>query len=231
MPRQRNLQFTPYVLGQSLRGTARSNETGDLGADLKYSVTPSMTLDLTYNTDFAQVEVDDEQINLDRFTLFFPEKRPFFLENAGLFSVGQSGAVDIFFSRRIGLSETGGQIPIVGGGRLSGKIGTNTNVGFLNMQTAAVEATGTPQQNFTVGRVRQDLPNRSNVGAMFAGTRPAVWQVTRTTTGVTPLTDAGGLVKEAPSVGSWRVRRHQGYQHRTRTPMRSVRSISQNRRV
>ena len=173
VPPQRNLQFTPYVLGQSLRRTARSNETGDLGADLKYSVTPSMTLDLTYNTDFAQVEVDDEQINLDRFTLFFPEKRPFFLENAGLFSVGQSGAVDIFFSRRIGLSETGGQIPIVGGGRLSGKIGTNTNVGFLNMQTAAVEATGTPQQNFTVGRVRQDLPNRSNVGAMFVNRQAA----------------------------------------------------------
>ena len=167
VPPQRNLQFTPYVLGQSLRGTARSNETGDLGADLKYSVTPSMTLDLTYNTDFAQVEVDDEQVNLDRFTLFFPEKRPFFLENAGLFSVGQSGAVDVFFSRRIGLSESGGQVPIVGGGRLSGKIGTNTNVGFLNMQTAGVEATSTPRQNFTVGRVRQDLPNRSNIGGMF----------------------------------------------------------------
>ena len=167
VPPQRNLQFTPYVLGRSLRGAARSNETGDLGGDLKYSVTPSMTLDLTYNTDFAQVEVDDEQINLDRFTLFFPEKRPFFLENAGLFSVGQSGAVDVFFSRRIGLSESGGQVPIVGGGRLSGQVGTNTNIGFLNMQTAAVEATSTPRQNFTVGRVRQDLPNRSNIGAMF----------------------------------------------------------------
>ena len=173
VPPQRNLQFTPYVLGQSLRGVARSNETGDLGADLKYSVTPSMTLDLTYNTDFAQVEVDDEQVNLDRFTLFFPEKRPFFLENAGLFSVGQSGAVDVFFSRRIGLSESGGQVPIVGGGRLSGKIGTNTNVGFLNMQTAAVEATNTPRQNFTVGRVRQDLPNRSNIGAMFVNRQAA----------------------------------------------------------
>ena len=169
VPPQRNLQLTPYALGEALHRTesATNVATGDIGADLKYSVTPSMTLDLTYNTDFAQVEVDDQQINLDRFTLFFPEKRPFFLENAGLFSVGQSGAVDIFFSRRIGLGDDGEQIPIIGGGRLSGKVGTNTNIGFLNMQTQSVDGTGTPMQNFTVARVRQDLANRSNVGAMF----------------------------------------------------------------
>jgi hypothetical protein len=102
VPPQRNLQLTPYALGDSLtrKSDNRTINTGEFGVDLKYSVTPSMTLDLTYNTDFAQVEVDDEQVNLDRFTLFFPEKRPFFLENAGLFSVGQSGAVDIFSSRR-----------------------------------------------------------------------------------------------------------------------------------
>ena len=172
VPPQRNLQFTPYLLGSTLHRTAtrRNLNTGDLGADLKYSVTPSMTLDLTANTDFAQVEVDDEQINLDRFTLFFPEKRPFFLENAGLFSVGQPGAVDVFFSRRIGLGENGEQIPILGGGRLSGKVGSNTNIGFLNMQTAAVGDPGdegaVPGRNFTVARLRQDLANRSNVGAM-----------------------------------------------------------------
>jgi len=169
VPSQRNLQLTPYVLGNSLRrrNDSRTLNTGEIGGDLKYSVTPSMTLDLTYNTDFAQVEVDDEQVNLDRFTLFFPEKRPFFLENAGLFSVGQQGAVDVFFSRRIGLSESGTQVPILGGGRLSGKLGTNTNIGFLNMQTEALQATATPRQNFTVARVRQDLANRSNIGAMF----------------------------------------------------------------
>ena len=169
VPAQRNLQLTPYILGESLYRTQdrRDLTTGDLGADLKYSVTPSLTLDLTYNTDFAQVEVDDQQINLDRFTLFFPEKRPFFLENAGLFSVGQSGAVDIFFSRRIGLGDSGEQVPIVGGGRLSGKVGRNTNVGFLNMQTASVGGSGTLGQNFTVARVRQDLANRSNIGAML----------------------------------------------------------------
>ena len=169
VPAQRNLQLMPYALGDAAYSTetAQTSRSGDVGVDLKYSISPSMTLDATYNTDFAQVEVDDEQVNLDRFTLFFPEKRPFFLENAGLFSVGQSGAVDVFFSRRIGLGEYGEQIPIHGGGRLSGKVGNNTNIGFLNMQTGAVGSTGTPQQNFTVGRVRQDLANRSNVGVMF----------------------------------------------------------------
>ena len=169
VPPQRNLQLTPYVLGDAEYRLEddRTVNTGDIGADLKYSVTPSLTLDLSYNTDFAQVEVDDQQINLDRFNLFFPEKRPFFLENAGLFSVGQQGQVDIFFSRRIGLGDSGQPIPIVGGGRLSGKVGRNTNVGFLNMQQQASSATGTPAQNFTVARVRQDMANRSNVGAIF----------------------------------------------------------------
>ena len=169
VPPQRNLKLTPYVLGEALRRTDDTQTTalGDVGADLKYSITPSVTLDLTYNTDFAQVEVDDQRVNLDRFTLFFPEKRPFFLENAGLFSVGQPGQIEVFFSRRIGIGESGGQIPILGGGRLSGKVGNNTNVGFLNIQTESVNATGTPSNNFTVARVRQDFQNRSNIGAMF----------------------------------------------------------------
>ena len=169
VPPQRNLKLTPYVLGEALRRTGDTKTTalGDFGADLKYSVTPSMTLDLTYSTDFAQVEVDDQQVNLDRFNLFFPEKRPFFLENAGLFSVGQPGQLEVFFSRRVGIGEGGGQIPIFGGGRLSGKVGSNTNVGFLNIQTQSVNATGTPSNNFTVARVRQDFQNRSNIGAMF----------------------------------------------------------------
>ena len=169
VPPQRNLKLTPYVLGEALRRTDDTKTTalGDFGADLKYSVTPSMTLDLTYSTDFAQVEVDDQQVNLDRFNLFFPEKRPFFLENAGLFSVGQPGQLEVFFSRRVGIGESGGQIPIFGGGRLSGKVGSNTNVGILNIQTQSVNATGTPSNNFTVARVRQDFQNRSNIGAMF----------------------------------------------------------------
>ena len=167
-PAQRNLKLTPYVLGEALRSAAarRTIGDGDFGADLKYSITPSMTLDLTYNTDFAQVEVDEEQINLDRFNLFFPEKRPFFLENAGLFSVGRPGQVEIFFSRRIGIDDAGGQVPILGGARLSGKVGGDTNVGFVNMQTEAVGG-ALAAQNFTVARVRQDLPSRSNVGVIL----------------------------------------------------------------
>jgi hypothetical protein len=106
VPDSRNLKILPYVLGSANHDyTVANPETkvdGDLGVDLKYSITPSLTLDATYNTDFAQVEVDEQQINLDRFSLFFPEKRPFFLENAGLFSVGETGEAEIFFSRRIG---------------------------------------------------------------------------------------------------------------------------------
>ena len=167
VPGQGNLKLTPYVLGDAVRSAARSEtiSTGDFGVDLKYSVTPGMTLDLTANTDFAQVEVDEEQINLDRFNLFFPEKRPFFLENAGLFSVGRPGQVEVFFSRRIGIGEEGQQVPILGGGRLSGKVGDNTNIGFLNMQTAG-QGDNVAGQNFTVARIRQDLPSRSNIGAI-----------------------------------------------------------------
>ena len=175
VPPPRNLQLNPYVLGKTLRRDVDTRATmlGDVGADLKYSVTPSLTLDLTWNTDFAQVEVDDQQINLDRFNLFFPEKRPFFLENAGLFSVGQPGELELFFSRRIGIGDDGERIPIRGGGRLSGQVGANTHIGVLNMRTATVDATGTPSNNFTVARVRQDLPNRSNLGAMVVDRRAA----------------------------------------------------------
>ena len=173
VPPQRNLKVMPYLLGETVNRTVeqRTTSTGDFGADLKYSVTPSLTLDMTYNTDFAQVEVDEEQINLDRFNLFFPEKRPFFLENAGLFSVGQPGQIEIFFSRRIGIGEGGAQVPILGGGRLSGKIGSNTNVGFLNMQTESTGATSIAAQNFTVARVRQDFASRSNLGAIVVSRR------------------------------------------------------------
>jgi len=164
----RNFKFMPYVLSeakfQELDQLNRKQWHGDFGADVKYSLTPALTLDATYNTDFAQVEVDEQQINLDRFPLFFPEKRPFFLENAGLFTVGSPGEVEIFFSRRIGLDNSGRAIPIIGGGRVSGKVGTS-DIGLLNMQT---ESLGTLQaNNFTVARFKQELPNRSNLGAIF----------------------------------------------------------------
>jgi len=167
-PKQRNLQFTPYVLAEARRAgeVDASNETdADAGFDLKYSLTPSLTLDATVNTDFAQVEADEQQINLDRFNLFFPEKRPFFLENAGLFKVGVPQEVELFFSRRIGLGPAGQQIPIEGGLRLSGKVGSN-NLGLLYMR--AEETPGVaPRNDFAVARYSRDLPNRSAVGAIF----------------------------------------------------------------
>jgi len=167
-PALRNLRITPYALGNALESGVKpvdSTVLGEVGGDLKYSLTPSLTLDATVNTDFAQVEVDDQQVNLDRFTLFFPEKRPFFLENAGFFSVGNPGEVDLFFSRRIGIGDAGQSIPILGGGRVSGKVG-RYNVGVLNMQTDDYQDTvaGT---NFSVARVSRDLPNRSSIGAIF----------------------------------------------------------------
>ena len=117
-----NLKVIPYILGEVSKvfeaDEPVTDYRADAGFDVKYSITPSLTLDLTYNTDFAQVEVDNEQVNLDRFNLFFLEKRPFSLENAGQFSVGSPGEVDLFFSRRIGISEEGSVVPIIGGARL-----------------------------------------------------------------------------------------------------------------
>jgi len=167
-PAQRNLKITPYVLGSANRGGELdgTETTSEFGFDIKYSITPSLTLDGTYNTDFAQVEVDEQQINLDRFNLFYPEKRPFFLENAGSFTVGNPREVELFFSRRIGISEDGDILPVEGGARLSGKIGGSTNIGLLYMATEAVEDIA-PGNNFSVARISQELPNRSSIGAIF----------------------------------------------------------------
>ncbi len=167
VPAVRTLKVTPYALG-NVRASGPvpvgAAWLGDVGGDLKFTVTPSLALDLTVNTDFAQVEVDDQQVNLDRFNLFFPEKRPFFLENSGFFTVGNPGEVDLFFSRRIGLGASGQSIPIVGGGRLSGKAG-RYNIGVLEMQTAS--GSTEPANNFAVVRVSRDLPNRSSIGGLF----------------------------------------------------------------
>jgi hypothetical protein len=169
LPPQRNFKFTPYALGQFSRGGEVPTETHfdeEFGFDAKYSITPSLTLDVTYNTDFAQVEVDEIQVNLDRFSLFFPEKRTFFLENAGQFAVGTPGEVELFFSRRIGIGTNGIQQPIEGGVRLSGKVGDSTNVGLLHMQTDSVDGL-VAANDFTVARINQELPNRSSIGAIF----------------------------------------------------------------
>jgi hypothetical protein len=166
-PTVRNFKLMPFVLGSAIASGVRPVDTersGEVGGDLKYNLTPSLALDGTVNTDFAQVEVDDQQVNLDRFNLFFPEKRPFFLENAGFFSVGNPGEVDLFFSRRIGLGSSGEAIPIIAGGRVSGKAG-RFNVGLLNMQTNDLDNI-VPSNNFSVARISRDLPNRSSIGGI-----------------------------------------------------------------
>lgn len=165
-----NLKFIPYVLGKlekDYEQVASSLDfSPDVGGDIKYSITPSLTLDVTYNTDFAQVEVDDQQVNLDRFNLFFPEKRPFFLENAGLFTVGSPGEVDLFFSRRIGIGDEGNLVPIIGGARLSGKL-NRTNIGLLSMFTEDVDDAGIDKNNFSVARVNHEFKGRTALGAVL----------------------------------------------------------------
>lgn len=168
IPPQRNVSVTPYALTSAQRRYDVDQEFDypyEIGADAKIGVTRGLTLDLTYNTDFAQVEVDEEQVNLTRFNLFFPEKRPFFLENAGLFSVGSSSSAQMFFSRRIGVGPTGQIIPIQGGGRLTGRAG-GVDVGLLHIRTDGTEDADHTNA-FSVARVSKELPNRSRIGGFF----------------------------------------------------------------
>jgi len=175
VPNTRNIKIMPYVLGQNnkvINETSNSDQDGNFGLDAKMSVSSTMTLDLTYNTDFAQVEADDQQINLDRFSLFFPEKRAFFLENAGLFSVGTGGGffgpdIEMFFSRRIGVGPDGVPVPIIGGGRLTGTL-SGMKIGMLTMRTDAVKDL-TDENQYSVLRIKKELPNRTHIGAMYTG--------------------------------------------------------------
>src|SRR5690606_6304337 len=174
-PAQRPITVTPYVLGSGRKDYLAGSDAdfdADVGGDAKIGLTPSLVLDLTVNTDFAQVEVDDDQINLTRFRLFFPEKRPFFLENAGTFAVGTPQDVEIFFSRRGGI-ESGTVVPILVGGRVTGRVAGLT-VGLLGIQTDRLASTDVegrpfdlaPAENFGVLRVLRDFPNRTRIGAV-----------------------------------------------------------------
>ena len=171
---RRSLQIVPFITGgiqqDYTRDPAVKKYTPEVGVDLKYTLTSSLTLDLTANTDFAQVEVDEEQVNLTRFDLFFPEKRPFFLENSGYSTVGTPQEVELFFSRRIGIDPTGAQIPIAGGARVSGKQG-RFNIGFLNMQSQSVLGVA-PANNFTVARLVREFGRRSSVGVLAINKSP-----------------------------------------------------------
>jgi hypothetical protein len=167
-----DLRLKPYVTaGVRYDRVGANSDTGplrDVGGDVKYGLGHGLGLDLTVNTDFAQAEVDEQQVNLTRFALFFPEKRDFFLENSGLFTVGTRGLeriMDLFFSRRIGLSDTGMPIPIQGGARLTGKVGGSHNIGVMDLQTEAYN--GQPADNFLVARYSKDVNRRSKFGGLF----------------------------------------------------------------
>ncbi len=185
--RGRNLRVKPFVIGEVRNLASGTDLSPDAGLDLKYNVTPSLTLDVTANTDFSQVEVDEQVVNLTRFAVVFPEKREFFLENSGIFQFGdvpgergpdRQKEMQLFFSRRIGLfpdghPRQGEELGILGGGRLSGRVGAYT-LGLITMQTKSVENDSQtavndslPSNNFTVVRVKRDVLANSDVGAVL----------------------------------------------------------------
>ena len=184
----RALELKPYVTSNvttdlTSAPTVRNAVGKDFGFDAKYGVTQNLTADFTYNTDFAQVEADEQQVNLTRFSLFFPEKRDFFLENQGTFNFGGAGSNNntnastngigtnsggdvpiLFYSRRIGLDQ-GRQVPIRVGGRLTGRTGP-FSVGVIDVQSDDIEAVALPSANFAVARLKRDVLSRSAVGAI-----------------------------------------------------------------
>lgn len=183
LPRGRNLWIKPYALGDRLTGAryAPAEESGAAGIDAKWGLTPRMTLDLTVNTDFSQVEVDQEQVNLSRFSLFFPERRDFFLENDGTFGFQDTAIRNyrtgssprnfrLFNSRRIGLSSTREPLPIGGGARLTGRIGDRFEVGLLDMQTRSLnglsDGSDYTAENFAVARAKGTF-GPATIGGMF----------------------------------------------------------------
>jgi hypothetical protein len=175
----RDLRVKPYALGRTLRETGGASFGRDMefGGDLKFGLTSGLTLDATANPDFAQVEADEQQVNLSQFSQFFPEKREFFLENSGIFYVGDAARNNrvrltptpdedllLFFSRRIGLTRDGREIPILGGVRLTGQA-AGVTLGAMTVQTQ--EAYGAASNNYTVLRARRNLFGGSDVGAIL----------------------------------------------------------------
>jgi hypothetical protein len=173
----KNLEIKPYAISDATTlvgpGGRNTDVGGDVGLDVMYGVTQSLTADFTYNTDFAQVEADQQQINLTRFSLFFPEKREFFLENQGTFQFGgvnttgfnnTGDAPILFYSRRIGL-ENGRAVPITAGGRLTGRAGRYT-IGLLNVQSGEDDVAEARPTNFSVVRLNRDILRKSSIGLM-----------------------------------------------------------------
>lgn len=174
-----NIELKPYVLSGAVQelvddvpGSRDTDPRLEVGFDAKYQVTSGLLLDVTANTDFAQVEVDDERVNLTRFDLFFPEKRDFFLENAGIFEFGFRSFFEpppflLFFSRRIGIHDDG-EVPVIGGSRLTGRVGRQT-LGLLDVVTESAFAE--PRTNFAVARVKRDVGSSGFWGVMLTDRR------------------------------------------------------------
>jgi hypothetical protein len=174
------IQFMPYIIGgaEQLAQDEPLSSSLDAGLDVKYRLSSNLTADITYNTDFAQVEADQEQFNLTRFSLFFPEKRGFFLEGADIFRIGESyrehepPSTLLFFSRTIGLSEDAREIPIMGGLRITGKTGPY-NIGILNILTDRIfdsndsSQIDTGRTNHAVVRLKRDFLKKSSLGLMY----------------------------------------------------------------
>ena len=185
-PGSKNLEVKPYAVAdltsdRSASPAVVNDPDGHVGLDVKYGVTQSLTADFTYNTDFAQVEADEQQVNLTRFSLFFPEKREFFLENQGTFGFGAATSLAntpvgdtplLFYSRRIGLNQ-GLEVPVLGGGRLTGRVG-RFSIGAIDIATREAPKAGAVPTNFSVLRLRRDILRRSSVGVM--ATRRSVAQ-------------------------------------------------------
>lgn len=176
----RDLRITPYVLGRTVRETGEEsfNNDAEIGGDLKYGITDGLTMDLTANPDFAQVEADVQRTNLTQFSLFYQEKREFFLENSGIFYVGDLARnvritstpradedLVVFFSRRIGISADGQQIPIFGGARVTGRVPGGVSVGALWMRTQELDEN--PKSDYGVVRLRKNLFAGSDIGGLL----------------------------------------------------------------
>ncbi len=182
----KNIEVKPYIISRLTTDRLHSpplarDFDGNGGLDFKYGVTANLTADVTVNTDFAQVEADEQQVNLTRFSLVLPEKRDFFLEGRGVFdfarwagsgSATTSTTPSLFYSRRIGLN-AGRIVPIEVGGRLTGKAG-RYGIGLMNIQTADESTSSTPPTNFSVLRVKRDILRRSSIGAIFTNRSRAV---------------------------------------------------------
>jgi hypothetical protein len=233
----RSLELKPYGIATSVTNRAldppqENDFDGDAGLDVKYGLTPGLVTDFTYNTDFAQVEEDQEQVNLTRFSLFFPEKRDFFLEGQSIFTFGgvelrgggrnNPGDDDTelapipFFSRRIGLTDLGID-PILSGGRLTGRAGAY-RIGALNIQTRGVDGTAIDPTNFSVFRLRRDILGRSDIGVL----------ATHRTTSLTEGGDANSLLGVDANFSLFTNLRLNGFYAVSRTPLAAGGVLSGN---